>query len=45
MPLVVLCREMKWTWQEALDQPQWLIASLLGYMQAEADYYKKKSKK
>lgn len=41
---VVLAREMKWTWDEYLRQPQWFVSNLLMMLQAEAEEAKRRAK-
>ncbi len=41
MLLIILLRDMKWTWQELQEQPQWVINNLLAYIQEEAIYQSK----
>lgn len=36
MMQTIVCREMKWTWQEFQQQPQWLINEIMAYMIAES---------
>lgn len=37
-------REMGWTWEDYLAQPQWLLDNLQAYLEAESDYNNKKNK-
>jgi hypothetical protein len=34
--IALLCREMKWTWDEYQEQPTWFIDILIGLFNAEA---------
>jgi hypothetical protein len=42
--ITILCREMKWTYEEYSAQPTWLVQSLIALMQAEGEHYKNKQK-
>jgi hypothetical protein len=44
MKAAVLCREMKWTWQEYREQPQWFVTMILSMLQNEAEEIKSKQK-
>jgi hypothetical protein len=36
--IAVLCREMAWTYEEFLAQPQWFVLMLLELLRAEAKH-------
>jgi hypothetical protein len=40
----LLCREMKWTYEEYRDQPQWFIVVLFSMLQNEAEAMKHPAK-
>jgi hypothetical protein len=44
MKAAILCREMKWTWEEYRAQPQWFIVMLLSMLQNEAEEMNRKAK-
>jgi len=41
MVQAVICREMKWTYEEYLDAPSWFIDMIVDMLQAEARANKK----
>lgn len=43
MVRAILCREMKWTWQEFDEQPAHFIQVLLAMLQAESEAYRKRN--
>jgi hypothetical protein len=43
MLAAIICREMKWTYQEYQNQPSWFIDIVLEMLQAESAEAKKKS--
>jgi hypothetical protein len=49
MPLqftvAVICREMRWNYQQYQEQPIWLIDMIRKMLQTEADYERKQMKK
>lgn len=44
MVAALICREMKWTWQEYQDQPAKFISTIFEMLQAEAKEAERKSK-
>ena len=42
--MVLLCREMKWKFQEYREQPQWFIVMLLSMLQNEAEETNRRNK-
>lgn len=45
MLAAVICREMKWTWQEYQDQPAFFVDALLSMLQAESKQLDKETKR
>jgi len=45
MSVAMLCEHMKWTWQEYLAQPLWLIQALRVKLKEEAEHQARESKK
>jgi hypothetical protein len=43
MIAAALCREMKWTWQEYLDQPLPFLWAITAMLKAESDAAKRKN--
>lgn len=41
MRAAVICREMKWTYTEYMDQPSWFIDILCKLFNAESEHNKK----
>jgi hypothetical protein len=41
--VAILCREMKWRYEDYLAQPTWFIAMLLELMRAEGNYLKERN--
>jgi hypothetical protein len=44
MRVALLMRELKWTWLEYCEQPQWLITMLHSLLQNEAEAMNRKTK-
>ena len=39
---VILCHEMRWTWDQLLDQPQWFINDLLAFLTVKREVENRK---
>ncbi len=44
MVAALICREMKWDWEQYQSQPKWFIDVILSMMQEEAEESKRKDK-
>jgi hypothetical protein len=44
MKAAVLCREMKWSWGQYCEQPQWFVMMLHSMLQEEAAETKRRAK-
>lgn len=44
MVAALVCREMKWTWQEFENQPAWFVDVILEMLKAEGDAMAKRIK-
>lgn len=40
----LVCREMKWTWEDYANQPAWFIKVVLGMIQHEIEEANRRSK-
>jgi len=45
MVAALVCREMKWTWEQYRTQPVWFISTILAMLRQEAEELERKSKK
>lgn len=43
--VAVICREMKWTWQEFMNQPQSFIDTVVDMLTAEAKENKRQNER
>lgn len=41
MVIAIVCREMKWDWEQYQSQPSWFITVLLELLKAESEAAKK----
>jgi hypothetical protein len=44
MIAALICREMKWDWEQYQSQPKWFIDVILSLMQEEAEESNRKAK-
>ena len=45
MVAALLCREMKWTYEEYANQPTWFISTLFSMLRQEAEELNRRNKK